>query len=53
MRYLIPIAVLLALSACESWNWRDAGRSFLESACNSFGNCGVPCAPGEEPGWCQ
>ena len=53
MRYVVPLAVLLMLGGCQSWSWRDFGRSLLESACNSVGNCGVPCDSNPTEGWCQ
>jgi hypothetical protein len=54
MRRLMPLAMLLLLAGCAHWDWRGTGRSWLESLCNSFGNCAVACTPGEKPdGWCQ
>jgi hypothetical protein len=53
MKYLAPIAMLVMLAGCAHWDWRGTGRSWIESLCNSFGNCGVACSPGEPAGWCQ
>jgi hypothetical protein len=53
MRYLFLIALIATLTGCSNWDWRETGRSLLESACNSFGNCGVSCTEGEPDGWCQ
>jgi hypothetical protein len=52
-RRLMPLAMLLLLAGCAHWDWRGTGRSWLESLCNSFGNCAVACTPGEPEGWCQ
>jgi hypothetical protein len=49
MRYLIPMALLLVLAGCASWDWRAAGRSLLQSTCYSIGNCASPCAIGDDP----
>lgn len=53
MRWLMPLAAMLLLAGCAHWDWRATGRSWLESLCNSFGNCAVACTPGEPEGWCQ
>lgn len=53
MRWLMPLAMMLLLAGCAHWDWRATGRSWLESLCNSFGNCAVACTPGEPEGWCQ
>jgi hypothetical protein len=53
MRRLMPLVLLLLLAGCAHWDWRATGRSWLESLCNSFGNCAVACTPGEPEGWCQ
>lgn len=57
MRSLAILAVLLMLAGCQSsgagWDWRSAGRSLLESACNSVGNCAVSCEANPTEGWCQ
>jgi len=53
MRYLFLIALIATLAGCANWDWRSAGRSLLESACNSVGNCGVACTEGSPSGWCQ
>jgi hypothetical protein len=53
MRHLIAIAALVLLAGCQSWDWRASGRSLLESACNSVGNCAVSCAGNATEGWCQ
>jgi hypothetical protein len=53
MRRLMPLVLLLLLAGCAHWDWRGTGRSWLESLCNSFGNCAVACTPGEPEGWCQ
>jgi hypothetical protein len=50
---LAAVVVLLILAGCQSWDWREAGRSLLESACNSVGNCAVSCTSNPTEGWCQ
>lgn len=37
----MPIAVLLVLAGCESWDWRATGRSLIYSACYTIANCAV------------
>ena len=54
MKHLMAIAVLLALAGCATkWDWHAVGQSLLESLCDSFGNCSVPCPSGDTSGACQ
>ena len=48
MRALMLIAVLLALAGCQSWDWRAAGQTMIQSVCYTIGNCAVACSSGEE-----
>lgn len=48
MRAFIPIAVLLALAGCQSWDWRATGQTLIQSVCYTIGNCAVACSSGEE-----
>jgi hypothetical protein len=53
MKRLVPIVLLLLLAGCANWDWKQSVRSALESACNSVGNCAVPCESNPTEGWCQ
>ena len=53
MRVALPLALLLLLAGCADWDWKQSVRSALESACNSVGNCSVPCDSNPTEGWCQ
>lgn len=43
MRPLATILLLLLLAGCAGWNWHDFGQSLLQSVCDSFEPCSVPC----------
>ena len=49
----VPFALLLLLSGCAGWDWKQSVRSALESACNTVGNCAVSCDANPTEGWCQ
>lgn len=50
MRSVARLACLMALcgalSACESYDWRAAGRASLESLCRSDAGCDRSCETG-------
>ena len=48
MRTLTAAFLLLILAGCESWSWRAAGETVIQSVCYTIGNCAVACSSGEE-----
>jgi hypothetical protein len=52
MRPLTAIVLLVILGGCQSWgqtwDWRAAGQTLIQSVCYTIGNCAVACSSGEE-----
>jgi len=48
MRQAFVLATIaIALCGCDTLNWREAGRSWVDSACRDQGTCNKHCLGGK------
>ena len=50
MRCVLVLAMLIALTGCQYFDWRASGRNLLQALCTNAEPCSVSCTENVPPG---